>query len=156
MTIIYITGLSGVGKSRVLEHLALEGYNVIDTDYGYTKKVFNGSYEESVLDEAKILNLIEINKESNLFISGCYSNQGQFYQYFDHVVLLTAELDVMLERIKMRTNNPYGKSIEERAEVIDSHEHVLPLLKRRASRIIDTTNTEVEYVCDRLKELLKS
>lgn len=154
MAIIFITGLSGVGNSSALEQLEKEGFNVVDTDYGYVKTIKNGDMEERVWDEEKITHLIEQYKDSHLFISGCYGNQGKFYKCFDHVVLLKADLSVMLDRINKRTSNNYGKSPEERAEVIDSYENVLPLLEKSSDIIIDTTSTGIEEVCRQLKALL--
>jgi broad-specificity NMP kinase len=154
MSVIFVTGLSGVGTTSALEQLEKQGYNVVDTDYGYVKEIKNGEIEERVWDEEKITQLIEKYKQSHLFISGCYSNQGKFYKHFDYIVLLKAELNVMLDRINKRTSNNYGKSPEERTEVIDSYENVLPLLEKSSNIIIDTTHTEIDEVCRRLKDLL--
>ncbi|WEG18907.1 AAA family ATPase [Alkalihalophilus pseudofirmus] len=154
MAIIFITGLSGVGKSSALVQLEKEGYNVVDTDYGYVKSIRDGGVEERVWDAEKITYLLEQYKQSHLFISGCYSNQGKFYHYFDYVVLLKADLNVMLDRINKRTSHDYGKSPEERTEVLDSYENVLPLLEKRSDLIIDTAQNGINEVCRRLKELL--
>lgn len=43
-------------------------------------------------------------------VSGTLENQGIFHDCFDHVVLLSASLRVLLERVRMRTTNPYGRS----------------------------------------------
>ncbi len=154
MAIIFVTGLSGVGTSSALEQLGRWGYNVVDTDYGYVKEVKIGGVRERVWDEVKITALLEKYKQSHLFLSGCYANQGQFYHYFDHVVLLKAELEVMLERVSQRTTHNYGKSPEERAEIIDSYKNVLPLLEKRSDIIIDTTRNGIDVVCKLLKALL--
>lgn len=79
MAIIFLTGLSGVGKTSVLKQLGKEGYNIIDTDYGYTETIGEGLNAETVWDEVKINHLIREHSQSHLFISGCYSNQGKFY-----------------------------------------------------------------------------
>jgi broad-specificity NMP kinase len=154
MPIIFVTGLSGVGTSSALEQLEKQGYNVVDTDYGYVKEIKSGDYYERIWDEEKIIQLIEKYEQSHLFISGCYSNQGKFYKHFDHVVLLKADLDIMLDRIDKRTSNNYGKSPQQRAEVIDSYENVLPLLEKRSDIIIDSTNNGIDVVCSILKALL--
>ncbi|KMJ60040.1 hypothetical protein AB685_04160 [Bacillus sp. LL01] len=154
MAIIFVTGLSGVGASSALGQLEQEGYNVVDTDYDYVKLVINEGIEERVWDENKITQLLAQYKESHLFISGCYSNQGKFYKYFDYVVLLKADLNIMLERINKRTSNHYGKTPKEKEEVLDSFEKVLPLLEIRSDIIIDTTHIGINEVCRELKELL--
>jgi len=150
MAIIFVTGLSGTGKSTVLEELKVLGYNVVDTDYGYIKE----EYGEMVLDEEKITNLFEEYRNSHLFIAGIYSNQGKFYEHFDYVVLLKVKLNVMLERINNRTSNNYGKSPEEVEKVIASYESVLPILEGGADIVIDTSNYGVDSICTRLIDLL--
>ncbi|MFC7677362.1 AAA family ATPase [Paenibacillus sp. GCM10028914] len=151
MATIFITGLSGTGKSTVLEELKIMGYNVVDTDYGYIKEE---DYGEVVLDEEKITNLLEEYRDSHLFIAGIYSNQGKFYEHFDYVVLLKVELNVMLERINNRTSNNYGKSPEEVEKVIASYGSVLPILEGGADIVIDTSNNGVDSICKRLIDLL--
>ena len=65
--------------------------------------------------EDRIRWLLDTDDSDALFIAGCESNQGRFYDRFDHIVLLRAPIDVMLDRIAARTTNPYGKSSDERA-----------------------------------------
>ena len=154
MAVIFVTGLSGVGTSSAMEQLGKEGYNVVDTDYGYVKEIENGDIVARVWDEEKITQVIGKYKQSHLFISGCYENQVKFYKQFDYVVLLKAEFNVMLDRINKRTSNNYGKSQKEKAEIIYSYENVLPLLEKSSDIVIDTTHTGINEVCKRLKELL--
>ena len=65
----------------------------------------------------------------HLFVSGCVANQVRFYDRFDAIALLTAPLDVILERIAAREDNPYGKSPGERRQVVDDATFVEPLLR---------------------------
>jgi hypothetical protein len=46
-----------------------------------------------------------------LFIAGCAANQGHFYDRLDDVVLLTAPVAVMLQRVERRTTNTSGKTL---------------------------------------------
>ncbi|GIN73002.1 hypothetical protein J14TS2_34770 [Bacillus sp. J14TS2] len=154
MSIVFITGLSGVGKSYTLERLQEQGHKVVDTDYGYIMNSRNGDTEEAVLDEEKMISLLNENGQSHLFITGCYSNQSKFYKHFDYVVLLTADQDTMFKRINERTTNDYGKRLGEKEEIIDSLNRVLPLLKDSSDIIIDTTNVDVDVICEKLKVLL--
>jgi shikimate kinase len=74
-----------------------------------------------------------------VFLSGCASNMGQFLPRFDHVILLSAPADVIVERLKSRTNNPYGKHPNEVARVLDLLQTVEPLLRRAATHEIDSS-----------------
>jgi hypothetical protein len=56
--------------------------------------------------------------DETLFVAGCAPNQGRFRSEFDHVVLLTAPVQVALERLATRTTNPFGKHPDERARIL--------------------------------------
>lgn len=74
------------------------------------------------------------------------TNQGEFYPLFDIVILLSAPAEVMLKRLEARTNNPYGKTLEERAEVLEHLRNVEPLLRRSADHDIDTSGAAPKRV----------
>jgi thymidylate kinase len=88
----------------------------------------------------------------HLFIAGCYTNQGRFYDRLDGVVLLSAPAEVLLERIDARDDNPYGNSDEERALVLRHLAEVEPLLRATASVELDATEP-LETLADRLEQL---
>jgi hypothetical protein len=70
----------------------------------------------------------------------CYntSNQWKFYSRFNAIVLLSAPLEVILERVASRTTNDYGKTTEQREEIINFIMTVEPLLRSKATFEIDT------------------
>jgi shikimate kinase len=72
-----------------------------------------------------------------VIVSGTVENQGLFYDRFEHVVLLSAPLDVLFERVSRRSNNPYGKTAEQRAEIAGYVQTVEPLLRRGATLQLD-------------------
>jgi hypothetical protein len=53
------------------------------------------------------------------------------------VVLLSAPLEILLERVRRRTNNPYGKSPQQRAEIAGYLRTVEPLLRRGTTLELD-------------------
>jgi shikimate kinase/rubredoxin len=132
---ILVTGMSGTGKSTVLQRLGERGYHVIDTDsheWSGFVTLPDGS-SDWVWREDEIMELLSNSKNEVLFVSGCKSNQGKFYSYFEHIVLLSAPAEVILSRIESRTNNNYGKSSEEREEVLKYLAEVEPRLRRTAT-----------------------
>jgi broad-specificity NMP kinase len=148
--------MSGAGKSRALAALARRGHNVVDTDDGgWTEDVplGRGPESERLWREDKINALISEHVASTLFISGCVANQGLFYSRFDAVVLLTAPLDVLLERVISRTTNPYGKASAERAEIITYTSTIEPLLRVGAIAQLDTTQMQPDEVADELERI---
>lgn len=91
---------------------------------------------------------------SGLFVAGCASNQGLFYDRFDAVVLLSVPREILLQRIATRVTNPFGKSAVERRRIIDDLETVEPLLRATATVEINTTIPITEVV-DKLDALAR-
>lgn len=83
---------------------------------------------------------------ATLFIAGCATNQGKFYPQFDHVVLLSAPADVLLDQVTRRTDNPYGKSPEEQALILRYLREVEPLLRKTCTAEIDAAAPLVDVV----------
>jgi shikimate kinase len=91
-------------------------------------------------------------RETALFVQGTVANQGRFYHRFDAVVLLTAPLDVVLDRLEQRTNNPFGKQPDERQQILSDIATIEPLLRQAATHVIDTTRG-VSEVADLLVDI---
>ena len=74
-----------------------------------------------------------------LFVAGCAANMGKFRPQFNQVILLSAPVDVIVERLPTRTTNTYGKHPDEAARVLDLIERVEPLLRKTADHEINTS-----------------
>jgi hypothetical protein len=110
MARVLVTGMSGAGKSTLLDELAHRGHSTVDTDYGGW--VLAGG----LWDETRMARLLA--DRSDLVVSGTVSNQRTFYDRFEHMVLLSAPVEVLLERVRTRRSNPYGRTSEQRAEIV--------------------------------------
>jgi broad-specificity NMP kinase len=139
MTRVLITGMSGVGKSTLLDELARRGHRTVDTDYG-------GFYEEADGERLwrrdrieDLLRTADAGGGELMFIQGTTRNQGSFYPWFDDIVLLTAPVGELIRRLTTRTTNPYGKSPGELAETLEYVETVEPLLRASATLEVVTT-----------------
>ena len=149
MTAILITGMSGSGKSTVLAELTTRGFQTVDTDYG---DWIDESGGERLWRADRIDALLAESSDVPLFVAGTVANQGRFYPRFTEIVLLSAPLPVLLDRVAARTNNPFGQHAAERARIIADTEAVEPLLRARATVEIDTRAPLTEVV-DRLARL---
>jgi shikimate kinase len=83
------------------------------------------------------------------------TDQVLFYPRFHHVVLLTAPVGVLIERVRNRTTNPYGSHPREQAEIRRYVREVEPLLRRGATAEWDGRRP-VEELADELTVLLSS
>jgi hypothetical protein len=128
--------MSGTGKSSALAELGRRGFRVVDTDSPEWSE-WRSETDEWLWREDRMAELLATDDERTLFVSGCTSNQGKFYDRFDAVVLLSAPADVILERIGTRTTNDYGKSPRERALVLHHLETVEPLLRATSTHELD-------------------
>ncbi len=89
--------------------------------------------------EDAIQELLATEDTNVLFVAGCDENQGKFHPQFDHIVLLSAPLETMIERLETRTTNAYGKSPLEFGRFLEDVETAEPLLRRAADHEVRTT-----------------
>src|SRR5579859_5502074 len=160
---ILLTGMSGTGKSTVIAELAARGYKAVDADcdeFSQWMEVIGdadpfGSPVEMGRDwvwrEDRIQDLLSTEDSEVLFLSGCAENMPKFLPQFDHIVLLSAPVDVIIERLGTRTNNLYGKHPDETARVLALVESVEPLLRRVAGHEINTSALLEEVVASLLQ-----
>lgn len=147
---VLLTGMSGTGKSALIAELSARGYKAVDADYGLSERGPDGDWRWRDL---LIQKLLATEDADVLFLSGCATNQVEFYPQFNLVVLLSAPAEVILERLANRTTNPYGKTPDERAEVLEHLRTVEPLLRRGAGLEVDTSRALEEVVESVLQQL---
>jgi hypothetical protein len=128
--------MSGTGKSSALAELERLGFAVVDTDEpGWTE--WSGQEAGLVWKEDRIAELLGVEREVPLYVSGTVPNQGRFYRDFDAIVLLSAPADVLLGHIESRTTNDYGKTDGERDLILGHLAEVEPLLRATCTHEID-------------------
>lgn len=126
---ILVTGMSGAGKSTLLAELARRGRLTVDTDYD------GWELPGSLWDEPRMNALLA--EHADVVVSGTAENQARFYDRFEHIVLLSAPIDVLIERIATRTNNPYGHTADQQRDVRRYVREIEPLLRKGASVELD-------------------
>ena len=140
---VLLTGMSGTGKSSVVRELVARGYKAVDTDDGWCEPLPDGRQQWR---EDAIQGLLDTEDADVLFVAGCEQNQVAFHPRFDQIILLSAPIETVLERLSTRTSNPFGKSAEERQRVLEDTAAVEPLLRGVADHEVVTSAPVDEVV----------
>jgi dephospho-CoA kinase len=140
--------MSGTGKSSVVRELVARGFKAVDTDDGWCEPQPDG---RQMWREDAVQALLEAEDATLLFVAGCEENQAKFHAQFDHIVLLSAPLETLVERMATRSNNSYGKSPLEFRRFLEDVETIEPLLRRVATHKVQTTVPLKEVVATILR-----
>jgi shikimate kinase len=132
---VLVCGMSATGKSSVAAELVARGHRAVDVDQGHVVVTADG---RQLWDEPLVEALLDEPTEL-LFVLGLEENGVRFLPRFDAVVLLSAPVGVLTERLASRTTNSFGKHPAELARILDDVREVEPLLRRVATHEIDTT-----------------
>jgi shikimate kinase len=144
---ILITGMSGTGKSAVVVELMRRGYRAVDLDTPEWSHWIDaapgddltpGDGKDWVWQEDRVRELLLRSDGDDLFVSGCAENMGKLFDVIDTIVLLSAPLDTLMDRLAARTAEGYGHTADERRKVAELVATVEPLLRRSAHHEIDT------------------
>jgi dephospho-CoA kinase len=133
---VLLTGMSATGKSAVVRELAACGYKAVDTDDGWCQVLADG---RQLWREEAIAALLAIEDADILFVAGCEENQVRLHPQFDHIILLSAPVEILMQRLAARTTNSFGKSPEELRRVLEDITAIEPRLRRIADYEIVTT-----------------
>lgn len=145
--------MSGNGKSSLIQMFRVNSYKAIDMDEpGWSEYRDDGEW---IWNEHHLKEFLNTDKSDVLIIAGCAINQGKFYPQLDQIILLSAPANVLLERLKNRTNNSYGKRSEEINNILDDLENIEPLLRQGATHEISTA-TSLEDVYNKILSLINS
>ena len=141
--------MSGTGKSTALVELERRRFRVVDMDTpGWSERVpVDGDpLGEWLWREDKIAQLLALDGDRTLYVAGCASNQGKFYDRFDAIVLLSAPVQVILDRVERRTTNDYGKRREERDRILSDLANFEQLLRATCTHEIDASKPVTDVV----------
>ncbi len=151
MKTVLITGMSGTGKTTVINELALQGYAAVDLDNDRFS-VWADAEEDPdqpdnevrpgkdwIWNTEAVQQLLSGQHTNPLFVSGCASNMARFYPQFTHIILLAAPAAVLVQRLRLRQQPAYGHTDEEINRILRLKQSIEPLLKQAAGLEIDTS-----------------
>lgn len=123
---IYVTGISGTGKTTVSKELFCRGIRAISIDDIPGLCVWRNKISNTVVDYDADLNekfidshdwICDIEKlqalidksDTDVVVLGLASNQREFVEMFDLILLLQCPPKLFIERIMQRNDNDFGK-----------------------------------------------
>jgi len=142
MALIYVTGISGSGKSAIRDELGKRGYPAYDLDEGfkgwYNKKTDTRSKKEKPwedspslsrslyrmkIERAKVEELAVRAKNETIFLCGGGPNDTDMRDLFDKVIHLSITEKTLRERLAIRANN-YGKHPDDLKDILQWHKEI--------------------------------
>lgn len=164
MPLIYITGMSGSGKSSVLRKLETFGYETRGVDeLGYADWVDRQTGEIIPFPEDEnsvnihdwytkhrwvlsVDRISQLKKQTDtddklLFLGGMAEGEDTVWHYFTKVFLLTIDEKTIQERIANRTDNNFGKAPEEMTEILGALQPYETKCKKLGAITIDATQS---------------
>jgi dephospho-CoA kinase len=164
---VFITAVSGVGKTAVVNELVERGYTAYDADdrelrltrlevketgepVDWPEGFVDWSYYSWNADEARLQELLADN--DTVFVAGFLGNQERLYHYFDKLIALTIDPTEHERRLGARPKREFGddeKNNQRRLERYSIH-----MANFAASGFVMVDNTgSVDKTVDHLEEI---
>lgn len=168
---IFITGVSGTGKSTVVEHLQAKGIHAIDIDAvpGLCRWIHTGTKEvahwhsgigseffethQYICDREKLIELM--NQSSGpVVVAGVSDTQADnLFDLFDKIFLFRCDEDIFFGRIKDRTNHDFGKHESEQEMIRGWYKEFEQEMLDKGAVPIDT-NQPIDAIVQRILQEL--
>ncbi|GGM80128.1 hypothetical protein GCM10011609_14990 [Lentzea pudingi] len=157
MPLVWVTGVSGAGKSTVCELLKKRGEVAVDTDWeGYNHWVDRESGEVVVdppdpvpagwldrygwlISRERVAELALRSQNREVYLFGGVENEDEVRDLFDLVVCLVIDDETLKERLATRTGNSFGKHPEELAASLWHNERIEARYREVGAVVVDGT-----------------
>jgi dephospho-CoA kinase len=160
MSLYFITGIAGAGKSAVASELKAKGYEAYDTDDdGFAQwRNNNTGYihpKSSVKPEArtevflknhswivpidKINDLAKRAEHKDIFLCGVAYNESEFWHLCKDVFVLTLDDETLKKRLATRTGNDWGKQPQELQHTLELQQKTNKTYQEAGHTIVDAT-----------------
>ncbi|WP_439661176.1 AAA family ATPase [Lentzea sp. HUAS TT2] len=158
MPLVWVTGVSGSGKSTVCALLRTRGQQAIDADWeGYNHWVDRASGEVVVdppdpvpagwldrygwqISRERVVALTAEALDRDVFLFGGVENEEEVRDLFDAVVCLVIDDETLRERLAGRTTNSFGKHPEELAASLWHNARIEARYRGLGAVIVDGTS----------------
>ena len=167
---IYITGVSGTGKTTIAQELERRGYYAISIDevdglcswVDQETGVSDGGKEADmtvkfvdkhdwICDISRLTTLLETDVDI-AFVLGMATNQNEFLPLFDKIFVLQCKLETFLQRIENRTDNNFGKDKKVQEQIIARSKTYVEEMASKGAIPINTDRPVTEVVEDIIRQ----
>jgi dephospho-CoA kinase len=161
MSKVFITGISGTGKTAIVQVLKKKGINAVDMDEADLcfwvskdngKKVdYEAKLDKAFIDshvwicDIELLNKT-LNMESNVVMLGHPENTEEILPFFDKFILLQCKPETFLKRILERKDNDFGKDETAQQYLLDTYEKFESNMLEKGAISINTESSLEEVV----------
>ncbi|MFF3208475.1 AAA family ATPase [Streptomyces sp. NPDC002962] len=164
MTLVWVTGNSGTGKSTVCGVLRARGHVALDADEdGFCHWIDRASGEVVVappdpvpggwlnrygwaIVRERVETLVEESRSRIAFLCGSAENEADVRDLFDLIVCLVIDEDTLRHRLATRTTNTFGQHPEELAAALKWNPRMRALYASLGATIIDASEPLTEVV----------
>lgn len=171
MSNIYITGVSGTGKTTIAKILKERGVKAYSTDEVPGLCHWENKVDRKIVDyEAKldqefinshtwVCNIDHLkqlmNQEENVVILGMTGNQDEFLSLFDKVILLQCSPEIFIDRIQNREDNTFGKDKTAQEYILSMYKTFNTEMMENEAVVINTENPLDIVIKEIINELSK-
>jgi dephospho-CoA kinase len=157
MPLIYVTGLSGSGKSSIRRALQARGYTAYDIDEdGFKAWYHRQSGHKAAIqpdwkdvdrnlkqiywkkfERSKVEALAVRAQRETIFLCGTSPNDNEVWDLFDRVIHLSVSSETLRHRLAERTGNDYGKHPDDLKDLLKWNESQDELMQGLGAVVID-------------------
>jgi len=164
MSLIYITGIAGAGKSAVYEELVRRGYEAHEADNTLSNFYVNETGELSSpttalertaewrkhnswkMPKDKLLELKRTSVGRPVFVCGVAANEEEYIDVFDKVFALDVDDETLKHRVTTRDTGDFGKSKHEMESLLEWQQTTSDYYQKVGAHVIDSTKPLSEVV----------
>ncbi|GAA0279008.1 hypothetical protein [Cryptosporangium japonicum] len=157
MTLVWVTGNSGAGKSSVAGLLKRRGHDAIDADmegyHHWVDRVSGARVSDPpdpvppgwlnrfgwIIDRDRVVALAARATDRTVYLCGSVENEDEVLDLFDVVVCLVVDTPTLRSRLANRTTNSFGAHPEELAAALRDNVTAESTYRRLGATIIDAT-----------------
>lgn len=170
MPLVYITGISGSGKSSVCTELKRRGYKAYDTDHDGIAYFYHNETNLPVTERISaeertpqwrskhtwkaqretVEKLANSATNELVFLCGVTSNDtSELWDLFANVFALTIDEKTLRDRIISRTHNDFGKNPHEFADLLRWQQTAAEDYKEHGALLVDASQP-IEKIVDEI------